>query len=155
VLVIKSTNASGIGVHFRGFDLAGGDEVYVYGPASDSIVCGPFTKKGPWGSREFWSGTIDGDTAIIEFYKKTGEKNGDAFEISEISHMFAGQEWQMLTNEPDVLACERDARCYGDAEKNAVGRILFNNNGAWYVCNGTLLSDRAQNRIPYLPDDRL
>jgi hypothetical protein len=34
-------------VHFRGFDLAGDDEVYVYGPASDSIVCGPFTKKGP------------------------------------------------------------------------------------------------------------
>jgi len=72
VLVIKSTNAHGIGVHFRGFDLAGDDEVYVYGPASDSIVCGPFTKKGPWGSGEFWSGTIDGDTAIIEFYARTG-----------------------------------------------------------------------------------
>ena len=52
-----------------------------------------------------------------------------------------------VTNEPDVLACERDARCYGDAEKNAVGRILFNNGGAWYVCTGTLLNDRAQNRL--------
>ena len=36
VLVIKSTNAYGIGVHFRDFDLAADDEVYVYGPASDS-----------------------------------------------------------------------------------------------------------------------
>ncbi len=148
VLVIKSTNAHGIGVHFRGFDLAGDDEVYVYGPASDSIVCGPFTKKGPWGSGEFWSGTIDGDTAIIEFYTRAGKKNGDAFEIFEISHIFAEQEWQLLTNEPDVLTCERDARCYGDAEKNAVGRILYNNGGP-HVCTGTLLNDRAQNRIPY------
>ena len=149
VLVIKSTNASGIGIHFRDFDLAGDDEVYVYGPTSESIVCGPFTKKGPWGSGEFWSGTIDGDTAVIELYKKTGDNNGDAFEIFEISHMFAEQELQALTNEPDVLGCERDARCYGDAEKNAVGRIMFNNGGGWYVCTGTLLNDRAQNRIPY------
>src|SRR5437763_5044623 len=81
VLVIKSTDAYGIGVHFRGLDLADGDEVYVYGPASDSIVCGPFTKKGPWGSGEFWSGPIGGDRAIIEFYKNTGEKNGVVVEI--------------------------------------------------------------------------
>jgi lysyl endopeptidase len=148
VLVIKSTNAYGVGVHFRDFDLAGDDEVYVYGTASDSIVCGPFTKKGPWGSGEFWSGTIDGDTAIIEFYTRTGEKSRDAFEIFEISHIFAEQEWRQLTNEPDVLACERDARCYGDAEKNAVGRILFNSGGP-HVCTGTLLNDRAQNHFPY------
>jgi Trypsin-like peptidase domain len=146
VLVIKSTNAYGVGVHFRSFDLAGDDEVYVYGTASDSIVCGPFTKKGPWDSGEFWSGTIDGDTAIIEFYTRTAPKN--PFEIFEISHIFAEQEWHALTNEPDVLACEKDARCYGDFEKNAVGRILFNRNGP-HVCTGTLLNDSHQNHIPY------
>src|SRR5205807_3539607 len=32
VLIIKSSGASGIGVHFRNFALAGGEEVYVYGP---------------------------------------------------------------------------------------------------------------------------
>src|SRR5437763_7772228 len=148
VLVIKSTNAYGIGVHFRGFDPADGDEVYVYGPTSDSIISGPFTKKGPWGSGEFWSGTMSGDTAIVEFYKKSGEKTEDAFETFEISHIFAQQEWQQLTNEPDILVCERDARCYGDLEKNAVGRILFNSNGP-HVCTGTLLNDRAQNHVPY------
>ena len=65
VLVIKSSGASGIGVHFRNFALAAGEEVYVYGPAPDSIVCGPYTNKGPWGSGEFWSGTLVGDTAVI------------------------------------------------------------------------------------------
>ena len=69
VVIIKSSGASGIGVHFRNFALADGEEVYVYGAAGDSIVFGPFTDKGPWGSGEFWSGTVDGDTVVIEFYK--------------------------------------------------------------------------------------
>ena len=87
VLIIKSSGASGIGVHFRNFALADGEEVYVYGPAADSIVFGPYTNKGPWGSGEFWSGTLVGDTAVIEFYTRTDE-NGKGFEIFEISHIF-------------------------------------------------------------------
>ena len=147
VLTIKSSNASGIGVHFRNFSLADGEEVYVYGTATDSIVFGPFTEKGPWGSGEFWSGTVEGDTAVIEFYKKTDE-NGQGFEISEISHILAELDWRLRSNEPDILNCEVDASCYGDPEKNAVARILFNNNGT-FVCTGTLLNDLAQDETPY------
>jgi hypothetical protein len=147
VLIIKSSGASGIGVHFRNFALADGEEVYVYGAAIDSIVFGPFTDKGPWASGEFWSGTVDGDTVVIEFYKRTDE-NGKGFEIFEISHILAELDWRLRSNEPDVLFCEVDASCYSDPEKNAVARILFNNNGP-YVCTGTLLNDLAQDRTPY------
>ena len=128
VLIIKSSSASGMGVHFRNFALADGEEVYVYGAAPDSIVFGPFTNKGTWDSGEFWSGTVDGDTIVIEFYKRTDE-NGKGFEIFEVSHIFAELDWRLRSNEPDVLNCEVDALCYGDPEKNAVGRIVFNDNG--------------------------
>jgi hypothetical protein len=101
VLIIKSPRASGIGVHFRNFALADGEEVYVYGAGADSIVFGPYTDKGPWGSGEFWSGTVDGDTIVIEFYKKTDE-NGRGFEIFEISHILAELDWRLCSNEPDV-----------------------------------------------------
>jgi hypothetical protein len=147
VLIIKSSGASGIGVHFRDFALADGEEVYVYGAAANSIVFGPFTDKGPWGSAEFWSGTVNGDTVVIEFYKKTDE-NGQGFEIFEISHILAELDWRLRSNEPDVLFCEVDASCYGDPEKNAVARILFNNNGP-FLCTGTLLNNFAQDRTPY------
>ena len=147
VLIIKSSGASGIGVHFRNFALADGEEVYVYGAASDSIVFGPFTDKGPWGSGEFWSGTVDGDTAVIEFYKRADE-NGHGFEIFEISHILAELDWRLRSNEPDILNCEVDASCYSDPEKNAVARIVFNNNGS-YVCTGTLLNNTAQDGTPY------
>jgi len=146
-LVIKSSGASGVGVHFRNFALADGDEVYVYGAAPDSMVFGPFTEKGPWGSDEFWSGTVDGDTAVIEFYKRTDE-NRQGFEISEISHILAERDWRLPSNGPDVLNCEVDASCFGDPEKNAVARIVFNNNGM-FVCTGTLLNNLAQDETPY------
>ena len=147
VLIVKSSGASGIGVHFRNFALADGEEVYVYGTGPNSIVFGPFTDKGPWGGGEFWSGTVDGDTAVIEFYKKPGE-NGEGFAIFEISHILAELDWRLRPNEPDVLGCQIDASCYGDREKDAVGRILFNNNGM-FVCTGTLLNDLAEDRTPY------
>jgi lysyl endopeptidase len=147
VLIIKSSGASGTGVHFRNFALADGEEVYVYGAGADSIVFGPFTDKGPWGSGEFWSGTVDGDTVVIEFYKKPDEE-GQRFEIFEISHIFTELDWRLRSNEPAVLNCEVDASCYAGPEKNAVARIVFNNGGA-HVCTGTLLNDLAQDGTPY------
>jgi hypothetical protein len=148
VLIIKSTGTSGIGVHFRNFALADGEEVYVYGVAPDSVVFGPFTNKGPWDSGEFWSGTVVGDTAVIELYTRT-RASDKAFEIFEVSHIFSELGSRLRSDEPDVQYCEVDASCYSDLEKNAVGRILFNKNGLWYVCTGTLLNDRAQDRTPY------
>ena len=73
----------------------------MYGAAGGSSVFGPFTNKGPWGSGEFWSGTVDGDTIVIEFYKRTDE-NGRGFEIFEISHILAELDWRLRSNEPDV-----------------------------------------------------
>ena len=147
VLIIKSSGASGIGVHFRNFALADGEEVYVYGTGTDSIVFGPFTNKGPWSSGEFWSGTVNGDTAVIEFYTRSDE-NRKGFDIFEVSHIFADLDWRLRPNELDVLDCEVDASCDGDPKKNAVGRIVYNNGGT-KVCTGTLLNDRAQDSTPY------
>ena len=146
-LIIKSSGASGIGVHFRNFALTDGEEVYVYGAPRDSIVFGPFTDKGPWGSGEFWSGTVDGDTVAIEFYKRTDE-TGRGFEIFEVSHILAELDSRLRTNEPDILNCEVDASCYSDPGKNAVARILFNSNGP-HLCTGTLLNNLAQDETPY------
>jgi Trypsin len=150
VLVIKSSGASGTGVHFRNFSLADGDEVYVYGTAPDTIVFGLFTEKGPWGSGEFWSGTVDGDTAVIEFYKRAGE-NGQGFEISEVSHVLAELDRRLRFNEPDVLACEVDASCNRVNENNAVGRFTYippDQPGVMSFCTGTLLSNSGQNQTP-------
>jgi Fibronectin type III domain/Trypsin-like peptidase domain len=147
VLIIKSSGASGIGVHFRDFELADGEEVYVYGTTRDSIVFGPYTNKGPWDDGEFWTGTVDGDTLIVEFYTRT-DKKGQGFEIFEVSHIFSELDWRFRSDQPDVLNCERDASCNPVIQNNAVARIVYNDNGAHY-CTGTLLNDLAQDHCPY------
>jgi hypothetical protein len=149
VLTIKSSGASGIGVHFRNFALAASEEVYVYAPGADSIVCGPYRNKGPWGSGEFWSGTLVGDTAIIEFYTRSNKK-GKGFEIFEVSHIFPKLGWRLRPAEPSntPLPCEVDASCYPSSLNNAVARILYNDNGT-FVCTGTLLNDAQSDSIPY------
>jgi hypothetical protein len=152
VLIIKSSGASGIGVHFRDFALADGEEVYVYGTAPNSIVFGPYTNKGPWERGEFWSGTVDGDTVLIELHKRTDE-NAKAFEIFEVSHIFPDLDLRGLSGEPDVLNCEVDASCPSPSpapgiEKNAVARIVYNIDGA-HECTGTLLNDVAQDHCAY------
>ena len=78
VLIIKSYGASGIGVHFRNFALADGEEVYVYGAATDSIVFGPFTDKGPWGSGNFGLALSMGTRSLSSSIRKLMKTDKDS-----------------------------------------------------------------------------
>jgi hypothetical protein len=70
VLIIKSSGASGIGVHFRNFALTDGEEVYVYGAPANSIVFGPYTNKGPWGSENFGLVLLLGTQSLSSFIRE-------------------------------------------------------------------------------------
>ena len=124
VLIIKSSGASGIGVHFRNFALTGGEEVYVYGTTADSIIFGPFTDKGPWGSRDFWSGTVLGIRSLSSSIRELTKTEKDS-RFSRYLTFLPKLDLRLRSDEPDVLNCELDASCYGETQKNAVGRITI------------------------------
>jgi hypothetical protein len=144
-VAITSPGALSMRVHFDGFDIPDGDEVYVYGNTGDSSAAGPYELKGLWNDGDFWSATIEGDTAIIEYYRKG--RSGE-FSIPEVAHVYEELHAEGSPNAPDTLTCEVDASCFSDAEKNAVARIVFEDNGS-YVCTGTALNDRAEDFAPY------
>ena len=144
IITIKSPGAVGIRVHFDAFDLPKGDEVYVYGTSADDEVMGPYRGKGQWGNKEFWSGTVTGDTVVIERYSKTG--NGD-FRVREISHIYQSLTYGLLL--PEVLPCQQDASCFTNPEKNSVARITFVEGSSSFVCTGTLLNDRNATQTPF------
>lgn len=155
VLAVKSPGAVATRVHFEDFDLSSGDEVYVYGLSSDSSVAGPYTGKGLWNDKEFWSKTVEGDTAIIEYHRKGSL---GSFRISEIVHIYGTDQAQQATISPNAsdcnyngvpLSCEIDASCYTNSEKNAVARITYIDSGGSYLCTGTLLVDRNSPHSPY------
>lgn len=141
---IRSPGAEAIRVHFVDFDLPEGDQVHVYGLSEEGHISGPHTRKGPFKDKEFWSDTIEGDTAIIEHYGVNGRAE---IHVSEISHIYLNRVAASIS--PQVLNCHNDAQCFNDPEKNAVGRITFIKPNGTFVCTGSLLIDRARTFQPY------
>lgn len=146
VLAIKSPGAVSLRVHLQGLDLGPGDLVYVYGNAENSHVAGPYSGQGPFKNGSIWTDTINGDTAIIEYYFKGREH---PFQVTELSHVFASRKQAAITTA--VKDCELDERCYNDNEKDAVGRIDFiaADGSGEFVCSGTLLNDHPQDEAPF------
>jgi hypothetical protein len=145
LFALRSPGAVGIRVHLDNFDLADGDEVYIYGDSPESHVAGPFTLKGPFGDGRFWSDTIGGDTVIVEHFSRGTERG---FRIPEISHLF--QDAARAAVQPEALSCEVDASCSNEPEKNSVARYDFVSvDGAVFICSGTLINDQAGDNAPY------
>jgi hypothetical protein len=141
---VRSPGAEAIRVHFVDFDLPEGDQVHVYGLSEEGHISGPHTKRGPFKDKEFWSDTIEGDTAIIEHF---GVNDKVQIHISELSHIYLSRIAASIS--PQVLTCHNDAQCFNEPEKNGVGRITFIKPNGSFLCTGSLLIDRARTFQPY------
>lgn len=153
-LAIQSPQAYGIRVHFTNFD-AGPGSLLVYSEGIDQlIVRGPYIRKGPNGSGDFWTASLPGDTVFIE---ATGTE-APCFEIAEIVHFdwdlaAFGQEYG--SQAPAELGCHLDVMCETDPPVNvparqATGQMNFVSGGSNYICTGTLLNDLdGETYVPY------
>ena len=72
---IQSDTAVALRVEFSNFSVGDG-KVWVH---SRATVDGPYTARGPYGNGEFWSGTVDGESAVIEYEAR--RKRGPGFLI--------------------------------------------------------------------------
>jgi BACON domain-containing protein len=85
---IQSDAAVGLRVEFSNFSVGEG-KVWVH---SGATVDGPYTARGPYGNGEFWSGTVDGESAVIEYEAPGGAANGGVvnddppFHVHRIAH---------------------------------------------------------------------
>jgi uncharacterized repeat protein (TIGR02543 family) len=144
VLVIRSPGAVSLRMQFKDFDLPAGDEVYVRSTHSGAAVAGPYSGKGPWENGEFWSGSVDGDTLVIEHHARGTD--GAAFTVAGVSHIYSGAADDPA---PTALSCHVDASCSPTGPREAVGRIRYVSGGTIYVCTGTLLNNTSNDRTPY------
>ena len=89
-LGLKSPDASGIRVHFRDFDVAGGS-VWIYSTAGTKPeVAGPYSGGGPNRDGDFWSDVVFADRVVIEYKPAHGVRASGTppFRIPEISHLW-------------------------------------------------------------------
>lgn len=104
----------------------------------------------------WWTPDLGADEQTLEIELAPGtDPQGLRVSVPQVSHIF--EDLSLLPqgslsskiNESDT--CHLDASCYEEvaAQRNAVARMVFINNGRTYACTGTLLNDTASSGTPY------
>jgi uncharacterized protein (TIGR03437 family) len=107
---IDSEDAVGIRIHFTDF-AAGAGRVWVYASDTGDSRAESFTGSGPAGNGDFWSQTVFGSEAIIEFEPDPANlpEETTPFQIKEIAHLWRSPDAIAATT-PAFVATARSAR---------------------------------------------
>lgn len=141
---IISPGATFLRLHFEKLHLPDGDFLTVSSP--DGAELWTYTGKGPNGTGEFWSFSVEGDTAVVELHTGDRIEKGKArrygASIDRIAHGTAPL-WE--DGEPiSKIICGtngvRDAACYTTINTRPVARLSFQSGGSSYVCTGWLVA---------------
>jgi hypothetical protein len=140
--VIESPGALQVRVHISGFS-AGSGRLWVYGGGDEFL--GPYSEKGPLDSGEFWSGTVKGPRAVLEY-------EGAAkplFRLDALSHA-----WVNVTGPSGAgpASCELDAACYSPYLQYIPGTFLYlfvADSGGLYQCSAAMVHTKAHTGEPY------
>src|SRR5579862_4201841 len=157
-LALRSEGSTGIRVQFSNFSTGTG-RVWVHSGLS---VDGPYMDKGPYGNGEFWSGTVEGPFAVIEYESDGNTTSGrPPFHVHRVSHQEFRPKGLGLLAAPAPLAdnaasCEQDVNCFPEWQpfKHSVAQIQFEETEGTeqgtFLCSGSLVSTRDNSFKPYL-----
>jgi len=173
-LAIKSDEAAGLRIHFSGF-AAGAGRVWVH---AGDLIDGPYSGDGPYGNGDFWSGTVDGEIAVIEYAAAPGARTGNAppFRIRSVAHQAISVARELSPQPALFLApldgpatsieigrkidpaasCNLDVNCYPDWQdsKRSVAHIQFEETQGpeqgTFLCSASLVATRDNSFKPYL-----
>ncbi len=163
----EAKDAVAMRIHFVDFSLPEHAALYVYN--SEGQAFGPYTHRGPNGTGDFWSNTLNGSLAFIQLRHRGVATRQDlektVFVMEEIGHL--GPKFLraiLMGNEPVHrktcsfnASCVENASCFGTGTWGAindvsggVASILYASRGFLYICSGGLLADTdTGTTIPY------
>ncbi len=147
-LGFRLKNSKGINVSFINFQLAPGDQLFLYGPDKKHLL-GAYT--GINNSVAFATEYIPGNQLIIEFNTRSTSRQLP-FVIHDVGKMLNLPQYG-YKDFGDGGSCEIPVNCpEGDLYKNqkkGVARILLKEGGQWYWCTGSLVNDTKNDGKPY------
>jgi len=159
-LLLRSPGSTGLRVEFREFDCGAG-QVWIH---NGDQVAGPYTGRGLFGDGHFWSATVFGDSATIEYEPAPGAALRTLpFEIRTVSHQTdptdSGDNASLVNPVPEAgfkdtaAPCHLDPNCYSEWRDamRMVAQIAYEDaDGLRYLCSGSLVSTRDNSLKPYL-----
>lgn len=151
---ITSPGAKRVRIHFRDFD-AGDGEVWVYAPGSETAPA-PYTGKGIFGDGEFWSASVEGDTAIVASVGSSRSSPAHVpFAVDAISHQWLDptpMTTAAASSDP-AAPCNLDVTCYPSYQSVSLGVAMYefvsSQDGGMYVCSGSLVNTHSGSFKPY------
>jgi len=157
---VRSPEAQAIRVHFRNFSLPDNAELYFFN--LEGQVDGPYTGKGRNGDGDFWTRSVNSDSAVI-MIRFIGEatptdRRQISFVVSDVGHINgrppsrqerSHDSWPCYDNAP----CLIDANCGNagpaEAAKDAVAKMEWVAGCCINTCTGGLLADTdAGSQVP-------
>ena len=149
---VTSPEAQAIRVHFKNFSLPDNAELYLF--SLEGHVDGPYTARGRNGDGDFWTRSINSDSAVI-MIRFNGEpteadKRRISFVVADGGHISGrppSREERSHDSWPcgDNVACLIDANCGNagpaEAAKDAVARMEWIAGCCINTCTGGLLAD--------------
>jgi hypothetical protein len=150
LLDIQSPFAEQVRLHFTNFHLPHGAKLFVGSPETNTAAR-YFEGNGPFGTGEFWSPFVNGDSIRLELSDAEGSLEQFAelpFQITGLGHVY----------EPDLggfgtsAQCELDYMCYPDyaTAGKPVTKIQFSDSQYVYVCSAILLNNLSGDFSPLL-----
>lgn len=158
-LAIQSRGALALAFMYNDFYLPRGSQLFMYSPNHQQIK-GAYTWKNNRKSRQFWTGLIQGDEAIIEYYEPKEVKDQGHFNLFRVDHVYNKSNYsgdEKGTNQFGFGAsfpCHENINCETgsdwEAQKRGVCRIIVVVEEGMGYCTGSLLNNTSLDGTPYL-----
>ncbi|HKQ59846.1 MAG TPA: trypsin-like peptidase domain-containing protein [Candidatus Polarisedimenticolaceae bacterium] len=155
-LVSEAEGAKAQRIHFTGFDLPEGTEVWVYNDAGEAY--GPYRGRGLTNDADFWSDSIGGSRVYIQVHDFGPAQNArlhkirfDIPEVAYLGHYAIDTRPEPPSVETNAF-CSFNASCIVNASCSTIPSAVQNTRSAiahmqWvsgafiYICTGGLLAD--------------
>jgi hypothetical protein len=161
VAEVVSPGALGLRLHFDAVALPDGAELAVYGAGEGDLAnAGQAAEPaevhrafaGGAAEAGFWSGSMAGERARIEYLAPAGAEPTDElpFRVDQLQHFYRDPLADDLAGK-SAGSCHNDVTCYPEWANAAggVARFTFVSGGASYICSGQLLNDVNGDFTPY------
>ncbi len=159
-LRIKSPGALATAVFYDDFFIPQGARLFMYSP-DRSQKKGAYTWRNNRDTRRFWTGLINGEEAIIEYYEPLAVKGMSSLHIFRVDHVYHSENYGLqksLTTEDFGFGaswdCHENANCsqgndYRDQQRGICRIILVVEEGMGY-CTGNLMNNSNRDATPYI-----
>lgn len=156
--VVTAPGATGLRLHFPGFALPAGAELYVYSSRGEAF--GPYTGKGPNDAADLWTNTVVGEEIRVQLRVDPATRGRLDLQLADV--VVLGDKFLYGAAQTQNNAfCSFNASCISNAScnslpapiasaRNGVAHLQFVVGGSTYICSGGLLNDTvAATTIPY------